>query len=151
MSKYLQVVSFDLETRVKDALQNRRISDKTKINELANIAKGLADAWKDDDRRMTSHMTNDAYSSAYLTNYENTRSSAYSATNYENTRSSGNELLVYKAIQSFVSEIGISRTELETKFSDIPRQELFDIIMFLEVEGVCYSTIDADHFKVSDE
>lgn len=125
MSKYLQVQSLDLAARVKDALRNRQSSDKYKINELANIAKELADAWKDNDTSKTE-----------VCNFGKQIPDGLG----------GNDLLVYRAIQNCVSEWGISRTELEARFPNIPSEDLCQVIEFLCCEGYCYSSIDCDHF-----
>lgn len=63
----------------------------------------------------------------------------------------GKELAVYQAIQSNISESGISFTELERKFSHIPTAELRTIVEFMTQEGMCYTSVDANHFKCSDE
>nr|CAL26154.1 CG9273 [Drosophila melanogaster] len=53
---------------------------------------------------------------------------------------------VFQAIQSNVSEEGISRKELKAKFSHISDSELTNILDFMISEGHIYSSIDADHF-----
>ncbi|KAH8269346.1 hypothetical protein KR018_005964, partial [Drosophila ironensis] len=53
---------------------------------------------------------------------------------------------VFQAIKSNVSEEGISRKELKTKFSHISDSELNNILDFMISEGHIYSSIDADHF-----
>ncbi|KAJ6637446.1 Replication protein A 32 kDa subunit [Pseudolycoriella hygida] len=63
----------------------------------------------------------------------------------------GKELAIYQAIQGNKSESGISFSELERRFSHIPTQELRDIVELMTQEGMCYTSIDADHFKSSDE
>lgn len=63
----------------------------------------------------------------------------------------GKELAIYQAIQGNRSESGISFGELERKFSHIPSSELRKIVEFMTQEGMCYTSVDADHFKSSDE
>lgn len=63
----------------------------------------------------------------------------------------GKELAIYQAIQNNKSESGISFEELERKFSHIPTQELRDVVEFMTQEGMCYTSVDANHFKSSDE
>jgi len=62
----------------------------------------------------------------------------------------GKELMVYQAIQSNKSEAGISFGELEQKFRHIPSKELRDIVEFMTQEGMCYTSVDVDHFKCSE-
>lgn len=125
MAKYLQVLSFDLHARVMDTLQSCHSFDKTKIQKLVDIAKELVDACKDDEN--------------------------YSEMHFQTIGLEGNELLVYKAIHSTDIPFGISRTELETQFSNIPHHELLQIIGSLNESGLCYTTCDPDHFMASDK
>lgn len=125
MSKYFQVLSSDLYARVMHALQIRRKQDKTKLKKLVNIAKELVDACKDDENHSELH--------------------------FQYVGLHGNDLLVYKAIHSRKDyPVGISLPELKAQFSNIPNQELLQIIKSLEDSGLCYSTIDPDHFMAID-
>lgn len=63
----------------------------------------------------------------------------------------GKELAIYQAIQRNVSESGISFDELERKFSHIPTAELRGVVDMMTQEGMCYTSVDANHFKCSDE
>ncbi len=63
----------------------------------------------------------------------------------------GKELAIYQAIQANKSESGISFEELERKFSHIPKDELRRVVEFMTTEGMCYTSVDADHFKSSDD
>ncbi|XP_050078907.1 replication protein A 32 kDa subunit [Anopheles maculipalpis] len=58
----------------------------------------------------------------------------------------GKQLAVYKAIKSHVSDIGISRKELQAKFTHINPSELQSIIDHMGNEGMIYTTVDTDHF-----
>ncbi|EAA12428.4 replication protein A 32 kDa subunit [Anopheles arabiensis] len=58
----------------------------------------------------------------------------------------GKQLAVYKAIKSHVSDIGISRKELQAKFSHISPSEMQSIIDHMGQEGMIYTTVDTDHF-----
>ncbi|XP_022231663.1 replication protein A 32 kDa subunit [Drosophila obscura] len=53
---------------------------------------------------------------------------------------------VFQAIKSNMSEEGINRKELKSKFSHISDSELNNILDFMISEGHIYSSIDADHF-----
>lgn len=64
---------------------------------------------------------------------------------------SGKELAIYQAVQNNTSESGISFGELERKFSHIPTNELRTVVEMMTQEGMCYTSIDANHFKCSDE
>lgn len=64
---------------------------------------------------------------------------------------SGKQLAIYQAIQSSKAEAGISFSDLERKFSHIPTAELRSIVEYMTQEGMCYTSIDADHFKSSDD
>lgn len=63
----------------------------------------------------------------------------------------GKQLAIYQAIQSNRSEAGISFEELERKFSHIPESELRSMVEYMTQEGMCYTSIDANHFKSSDD
>lgn len=63
----------------------------------------------------------------------------------------GKPLVIYQAVQKNTSESGISFEELERKFSHIPTKELREIVEMMTQEGMCYTSIDANHFKSSDE
>ncbi|XP_053674856.1 replication protein A 32 kDa subunit-like [Anopheles nili] len=58
----------------------------------------------------------------------------------------GKQLAVYKAIKSHVSDIGISRKELQAKFNHISPSEMQNIIEGMNQEGIIYATIDSEHF-----
>uniref|UniRef100_A0A182W6K4 Replication protein A C-terminal domain-containing protein n=1 Tax=Anopheles minimus TaxID=112268 RepID=A0A182W6K4_9DIPT len=58
----------------------------------------------------------------------------------------GKQLAVYKAIKSHVSDIGISRKELQAKFTHINASEMQSIIDHMGQEGMIYTTVDTDHF-----
>ncbi|XP_053666930.1 replication protein A 32 kDa subunit [Anopheles marshallii] len=58
----------------------------------------------------------------------------------------GKQLAVYKAIKSHVSDIGISRKELQAKFSHINPSEMQSIIDHMGNEGMIYTTVDTEHF-----
>uniref|UniRef100_A0A182Q4Y9 Replication protein A C-terminal domain-containing protein n=1 Tax=Anopheles farauti TaxID=69004 RepID=A0A182Q4Y9_9DIPT len=58
----------------------------------------------------------------------------------------GKELAVYNAIKSYVSDIGISRKELQAKFGHISPSELQNIIEYMCNEGMVYTTVDTEHF-----
>uniref|UniRef100_A0A182IPM5 Replication protein A C-terminal domain-containing protein n=1 Tax=Anopheles atroparvus TaxID=41427 RepID=A0A182IPM5_ANOAO len=62
----------------------------------------------------------------------------------------GKQLAVYKAIKSHVSDIGISRKELQAKFNHINASEMQNITDFMTQEGMIYTTVDADHFLCVD-
>ncbi|XP_030376741.1 replication protein A 32 kDa subunit-B [Scaptodrosophila lebanonensis] len=53
---------------------------------------------------------------------------------------------VYQAIKKNVSNEGISRRELKSKFSHISDTQLNEILEFMISEGHIYSSIDPDHF-----
>ncbi|XP_037028283.1 replication protein A 32 kDa subunit [Bradysia coprophila] len=63
----------------------------------------------------------------------------------------GKQLVVYQAIQSDKSEPGISFEELERRFKHIPESELRTMVEYMTQEGMCYTSIDANHFKSSDD
>ncbi|XP_034098848.1 replication protein A 32 kDa subunit [Drosophila sulfurigaster albostrigata] len=56
------------------------------------------------------------------------------------------QLAVFQAIKSKVSDEGIHRSELNSKFSHISASEMNNILDFMISEGHIYSSIDADHF-----
>ncbi|KAH8404837.1 hypothetical protein KR222_005363, partial [Zaprionus bogoriensis] len=56
------------------------------------------------------------------------------------------QLMVFQAIKNNCSEEGISRRELNAKFSHITPSEMNTILEFMISEGHIYSSIDADHF-----
>lgn len=58
----------------------------------------------------------------------------------------GKQLAVYKAIKNHVSDIGISRQELEQKFSHMSKTELQSIADYMTQEGIIYTSIDTEHF-----
>ncbi|XP_049282131.1 replication protein A 32 kDa subunit [Anopheles funestus] len=58
----------------------------------------------------------------------------------------GKQLAVYKAIKSHVSDIGISRKELQAKFTHINPSEMQSIIEHMAQEGMIYTTVDTEHF-----
>ncbi|KAG4068745.1 hypothetical protein HA402_002436 [Bradysia odoriphaga] len=64
---------------------------------------------------------------------------------------SGKQLVVYQAIQSDKSEPGISFEELQRKFGHISESELRTMVEYMTQEGMCYTSIDANHFKSSDD
>uniref|UniRef100_A0A182Y3B8 Replication protein A C-terminal domain-containing protein n=2 Tax=Anopheles stephensi TaxID=30069 RepID=A0A182Y3B8_ANOST len=58
----------------------------------------------------------------------------------------GKQLAVYKVIKNHVSDIGISRKELQAKFSHINPSEMQSIIDHMGQEGMIYTTVDTEHF-----
>lgn len=64
--------------------------------------------------------------------------------------SPGNDVLVYRCIQSDTTESGRSFEELELLFSDIPTDELQQIVDALCEQGRCHTTCDMKHFKCPD-
>lgn len=64
---------------------------------------------------------------------------------------SGKQLAIYQAIQGCKTDKGISFEELEQKFSHIPSEELRAHVEYMTTEGMCYTSVDADHFKSSDD
>nr|XP_019552206.2 replication protein A 32 kDa subunit [Aedes albopictus] len=63
---------------------------------------------------------------------------------------SGKQLLVYKAIKSHISDIGISRQELQQKFPHISATEMQSITDYMTQEGIVYTSVDSDHFLCVD-
>lgn len=63
---------------------------------------------------------------------------------------SGKQLIVYKAIKSHVSDIGISRQELQQKFAHISAAEMQSITDYMTQEGIVYTSVDSDHFLCVD-
>lgn len=63
---------------------------------------------------------------------------------------SGKQLVVYKAIKSHISDIGISRQELQQKFSHISPSEMQSITDYMTQEGIVYTSVDSDHFLCVD-
>jgi len=63
----------------------------------------------------------------------------------------GKDLAIYQAIQNNRSEAGISFDELRQKFSHIPQTELRNVVENMTQEGMCYTSVDVDHFKCSEE
>ncbi|XP_055602092.1 replication protein A 32 kDa subunit [Uranotaenia lowii] len=62
----------------------------------------------------------------------------------------GKQLVVYKAIKSHISDIGISRQELQKKFSHISASEMQSITDYMTQEGIVYTSVDSDHFLCVD-
>lgn len=62
----------------------------------------------------------------------------------------GKQLVVYKAIKSHISDIGISRKELQAKFSHISPSEMQSITDYMTQEGIVYTSVDSDHFLCVD-
>uniref|UniRef100_A0A1Q3F2R6 Putative single-stranded dna-binding replication protein a rpa medium 30 kd subunit n=1 Tax=Culex tarsalis TaxID=7177 RepID=A0A1Q3F2R6_CULTA len=62
----------------------------------------------------------------------------------------GKQLVVYKAIKSHMSDIGISRKELQAKFSHISPSEMQSITDYMTQEGIVYTSVDSDHFLCVD-
>lgn len=62
----------------------------------------------------------------------------------------GKQLVVYKAIKSHISDIGISRQELQAKFSHISSSEMQSITDYMTQEGIVYTSVDSDHFLCVD-
>ncbi|KAL9695977.1 hypothetical protein quinque_015262 [Culex quinquefasciatus] len=63
---------------------------------------------------------------------------------------SGKQLVVYKAIKSHMSDIGISRKELQSKFPHISPSEMQSITDYMTQEGIVYTSVDSDHFLCVD-
>ncbi|XP_058445217.1 replication protein A 32 kDa subunit-A [Malaya genurostris] len=63
---------------------------------------------------------------------------------------SGKQLLVYKAIKAHISDIGISRKELQQKFTHINVSEMQSITDYMTQEGIIYTSVDSDHFLCVD-
>ncbi|XP_065081552.1 replication protein A 32 kDa subunit [Ochlerotatus camptorhynchus] len=62
----------------------------------------------------------------------------------------GKQLAVYKAIKSHISDIGISRQELQKKFAHINGTEMQSITDYMTQEGIVYTSVDSDHFLCVD-
>lgn len=62
----------------------------------------------------------------------------------------GKQLIVYKAIKSHMSDIGISRQELQQKFPHISASEMQSITDYMTQEGIVYTSVDSDHFLCVD-
>uniref|UniRef100_A0A0K8TSG2 Putative single-stranded dna-binding replication protein a rpa medium 30 kd subunit n=1 Tax=Tabanus bromius TaxID=304241 RepID=A0A0K8TSG2_TABBR len=62
----------------------------------------------------------------------------------------GKQLVVFQAIKNHGSEEGISRMELQRKFSHIASHELQNILDYMTQEGHIYTSIDAEHFLSTD-
>ncbi|XP_058829456.1 replication protein A 32 kDa subunit [Topomyia yanbarensis] len=62
----------------------------------------------------------------------------------------GKQLLVYKAIKGHISDIGISRKELQQKFQHISGSEMQNITDYMTQEGIIYTSVDSDHFLCVD-
>ncbi|XP_053955075.1 replication protein A 32 kDa subunit [Anastrepha ludens] len=62
----------------------------------------------------------------------------------------GKQLAVLQAVKNNITTEGISRKELQLKFSHISANEINSIIEFLISEGHIYSSFDADHFVSSE-
>ncbi|XP_053684841.1 replication protein A 32 kDa subunit [Sabethes cyaneus] len=62
----------------------------------------------------------------------------------------GKNLVVYKAIKSHISDTGISRQELQKKFTHISASEMQSITDYMTQEGIIYTSIDSDHFLCVD-
>ncbi|KAL9694975.1 hypothetical protein quinque_014260 [Culex quinquefasciatus] len=56
------------------------------------------------------------------------------------------QMVVYKAIKHHISDIGISREELQAKFPHISPTEMTRIIDEMIQEGLVYTSADVDHF-----
>ncbi|XP_062533449.1 replication protein A 32 kDa subunit-like [Armigeres subalbatus] len=63
---------------------------------------------------------------------------------------SGKNLVVYRAIKSHMSDIGISRQELQKKFPHISASEMQSITDYMTQEGLVYTSVDSDHFLCVD-
>lgn len=63
---------------------------------------------------------------------------------------SGKNQVVYKAIKSHMSDIGISRQELQQKFPHISASEMQSITDYMTQEGLIYTSVDSDHFLCVD-
>ncbi|XP_055534957.1 replication protein A 32 kDa subunit [Wyeomyia smithii] len=63
---------------------------------------------------------------------------------------SGKQLVVFKAIKNHMSDTGISRQELQKKFSHINAAELATIVDYMTQEGIIYTSVDSDHFLCVD-
>lgn len=63
---------------------------------------------------------------------------------------SGKQLAVYKAIKGHISDIGISRAELQKKFAQISASEMQSITDYMTQEGIVYTSVDSDHFLCVD-
>lgn len=62
----------------------------------------------------------------------------------------GKQLAVYKAIKSHISDIGISRQELQKTFAHISATEMQSITDYMTHEGIVYTSVDSDHFLCVD-